>query len=134
MICAAQALYLFRVLNAATVESDLVKFVLAQCFLFIPSKKILQIKYLKEILSLFNISITIIPQHPDCAFRQGGEGRVVHIHCSPSVLETLCLEGKGTALVQVNIYTRKAILLRCLWLHLVCQIKLDYIVPSLCNW
>lgn len=82
MICAAQALYLFRVLNAATVESDLVKFVLAQCFMFIPSKKILQIKYLKEILSLFNISVTIIPQHPlGRVVREGSCIYIAHPPC-----------------------------------------------------
>lgn len=73
MFYAAQALHLIRALKAATVESDLVKSALTQCFQFILSEKMLQTKYLNKILSSFNISITITAQHPDCAFRQGGE-------------------------------------------------------------
>lgn len=52
-------------------------------------------KYAKEILSLLNISITIILQHPDCAFWHSSEWRTLQINCMTLVLEGLCSERKG---------------------------------------
>lgn len=52
-------------------------------------------KYVKEILSLLKISITIILQHPDCAFWHNSEWRTLQINCMTLILEGLCSERKG---------------------------------------